>query len=239
MTSRIIPQQAPSRVITAPALVDAALSQIDQSRDILWDTGLAARDTFASLTKHNPSFSYSHITGSAIRTLRDRSTPTFQAQRRHGVEVTTHQSGDHAILVVRGNALTGNPGLAVHPNSARPRGSGTDALIQDSRQLTFPGMGIRHPLLRVLLLYIDPVTKELRIELSEPADMIRRRVHRRGLYFCGWVERIIIPRPSSRARLFLPSRQSLKHRGGPNQNPGWTSPISPDELDLSKKSDAA
>ena len=234
MTSQPISQQTPSsRVITAPAFVDAALNRLDLSRDILWDAGLAARDVFASLTKHNPSFSYSHITGSAIRTLRDRSTPAYEAQRRHGVEVTTHRSGDHAILVVRGNALTGNPAPGVHPNSARPRGPGTHALIRASRQLALPNMGVGHPLLRVLLFYIDPRANGLHIELSEPAGTIRRRIQRRGHYFHGWVERIIIPKPVS------PSGQSSQHGVGPNQTTGWTSPIDPNELNISKKSAVA
>ena len=219
-----------TRVISNPAAVKIELGKLDLDAGIIWDVGLSALAVYTSLTGHNPSYSHPHITGSALRTLRDHLTPVFEAEKRREIEVTTHSSDDFTILTARGDSQVGNTDQKAHPNSYRPRGPKTSELLQSTHQPALPHLGIQVPRLYVLLFYLDATTKDMRIELSQPASMKRVQPQSKKFRFRGWIERIIIPQP-----------QSQQGQSAPVPSPGtsWTPSIGPDELELSRRSDVA
>ena len=228
------PNHPPSltRVISDPASVKIELDKFDLDTSIIWDVGLSAHAVYASLTEHNPSYSYPHITGSALRKLRDSLTPKFEAEKRCEIEVTTHISGDFTILIARGNSQVGSPDQAAHPDSYRPRGPKTYELWTATQQPALPDFGIQVPRLYILLFYIDVKSNEIRLELSRPDTMKRAHPRSKKYRFRDWLERIVIPQPIS-----LPSQSAPIP--SPNASTSWTPPIGPDELEISRRSDVA
>ena len=219
------PQTPNTMVITNVQQVIQELNQYDLNIQALVDAVVAGRGEYISLTSNDPRYSYSRVTGKVVRVLRDRTAADYYAETlSYGLDVTTHRSGKVRILVVRGNHNTGNPNA--DPASHRTRGPATPRFFHNSWQvhpnswqpmLPFPQGAIKstHPDSLVLLFFIDPQTKMIILELSDPHSIVQ--VGKRW-QFRSWNKRIIIPIISPMPGQKMASPNS----GGPKPSAGWT-----------------
>ena len=223
-----------SMVISDFAKVEQELAKYDLSSQIFVDAVLAGRDFYVTLTSNNPSYSHAHVTGAIVRELRDRTAANFVPETLFdGLDVTTHRSGAATILVVRGNRNTGRPNA--NPASHRSRGPTTPQLIPHTSQLPLPFskdvVKSRLPDALVLLFYIAPKTKMIRLELSEPQSVVKVG---KGWHFRGWRRRIIIPTlPTLSGKALAP-----KSPYAPQPSAGWTTPADPGTVILDRSADA-
>ena len=224
------PKPLQTVVITNFLQVVQELNRYDLSIPVLVNSVLAGRDFYVTLTPNNPSYSYAQVTGAIVRELRDLTAANFFAETIFdGLDVTTHRSGRVTILVVRGNSNTGNPNAK--PASHRTRGPNTPQLFPNSWQPTLPffkeAIKSSHPDALVLLFCIDPKTKMIRLELSEPHNVVR--VGKRW-QFGGWRKRIIVPiSPVLPGQALAPTRC-----GGPQPSAGWTASADSGNIILDK-----
>ena len=223
-----------SVIISNFVQVEQELAKYDLSSQILVDAVLAGRDFYVTLTPNNPSYSHTHITGAIVRELRDRTAANFVPQTLFdGLDVTTHRSGKITILVVRGNRNTGNTNDT--PTSHRSRGPATPQLFPHNSQLILPFAAevfkSRYPDALVLLFYIAPKTKMIKLELSELQSVVQvgKRWH-----FRGWRQRIIIPTGS----VLHGQALTLNSSGAAQPSAGWTAPADRGQVILDKTADA-
>ena len=230
------PKPLQSVVISNFPQVVQELNWYDLSIPVLVSVVLAGRDFYVTLTPNNPSYSHAQVTGAIVRALRDLTAANFVAETiLDGLDVTTHRSGKGTILVVRGDRNTGNPNA--NPASHRSRGPNTPQLFPNSWQpsLPFPKGTIksRHPDALVLLFYINPKTKMIKLELSDPHSVVK--VGKRW-QFRGWRKRIIVPISPALPGQVLTSNNSS---GRPQPSAGWTAPADSGNIIMDKTADAS
>ena len=211
----------PSGTISDPAIADATLAVLGLDRVPLWSAGVSARDFASTLTKNNPLHSHAQINGAAVRSLRDGLAPRgFKAEIRNRLALTTHPAGLFTILVATGTPDTGDPSPSTSPTNAHPKSEAVYDLLQQRLQLSLPSLEKgESPILYVLLYRIDPLSRDIRLELSEPKAVVWRKGKKeRHYYFRGWNRRIIIENPNS-----LPGKKQVSPAGG--WTPNLTVPV--------------
>jgi hypothetical protein len=112
----------------------------------------------------------------------------------NGYETTVRSDDEVAIVIASGNAWTGSEKPRKQPSTRNPKGAMTlDAILtntgQRTTEMTFDAFEKSNTIptrTYFLLHYFDPMTKEIRIELSLPIGMSNGWID-------VWGERLVLP----------------------------------------------
>ena len=171
-----------AKIVSEPADVDARLSSLGLSQDVLRGALLQAWRFASECTKHDPpNLGGILVWGKAIRYLRDDLVARgWKAENRRNYATVMSLERRIALAVSAGDAFTGLDGPPPCTRCAKGRAT-REAL--NVNQLTFADFAGYMPVPRreatdhshrqtwVLLHYVDEQQDEMRFELSLPMDM--------------------------------------------------------------------
>lgn len=180
----------PPIVVDAPAKVRARLDQLGLALELLQAVLDDARAHFAECTSHHPRpYPGAVLQAEAIRGLRDHlSSQGWAVRDRANYATVVHPSGSWELAAACGTSATGDRDQT--PSTRNTKGSVSKAVVQQNQMSFFdskPSVVTGEQQTWVLLLYVNPLTLDLRAELSLPLRMDDSQ------RIAGWAERIIIP----------------------------------------------